>query len=115
MSKSNYYAKIEPGDRVMSQTLELPDAIYNALVQTAQENATTPIDWIAKSLPAWKFPRTIEREPTDEEIEEANARLERHVVYLPNAVGSDNASIDADLAHEYGSDHADLYPGLRDA
>lgn len=45
---------------------------------------------------------TDEREPTAVEIEEANARLRRHIVSLPSAPELDNDQIDADLASAYG-------------
>lgn len=46
---------------------------------------------------------------TPEQIEAANALLRETIVMLPQSMGVDNASIDADLAREYGDDHRDLY------
>jgi hypothetical protein len=48
-------------------------------------------------------------EPTLEQIEAANALLRETIVTLSYATGADNDSIDADLAREYGADHADFY------
>jgi hypothetical protein len=57
----------------------------------------TPAALIAASLP--KSPETV----TEDERKEANAHLRQHMVSLGYATGSDNESIDADLAHEYGA------------
>ena len=46
---------------------------------------------------------------TPEQVEAANALLRTTIVTLPHAVGANNDSIDADIAHEYDVDHADLY------
>jgi hypothetical protein len=35
----------------MSQTLDLPDAVFKALQEVAAANGTTPADWIAAQLP----------------------------------------------------------------
>jgi hypothetical protein len=35
----------------MSQNLELPDPIFDALQQAASDNGTTPVGWIAAHLP----------------------------------------------------------------
>jgi hypothetical protein len=35
----------------MSRPLELPDPLYDALLQAAQASGTTPQDWIAAHLP----------------------------------------------------------------
>jgi len=51
-------------------------------------------------------------DPTTEQIEAANALLRQTIVTLPHLTGANNDSIDADLAREYGDDHAALYrPG----
>jgi hypothetical protein len=36
----------------MSRTIELPDAVYDALEQAAQANGTTAAEWIAAQIPA---------------------------------------------------------------
>lgn len=46
---------------------------------------------------------------TSEQIEAANALLRETIVTLSYATGADNESIDADLAREYGANHADLH------
>jgi hypothetical protein len=52
---------------------------------------------------------------TSEQIKAANALLRKTIVRLPHATGDDNDSIDADLAREYGEDHAGLYrPGTEE-
>lgn len=87
----------------MSQLLELPDAIYQALIDAAQASGTTPADWIADKLPKRTAPLT------EEDRRAANARLRQQTVSLGYATGIDNERIDADLAREYGEDHAQLY------
>ena len=49
------------------------------------------------------------RKLAPEQIEAANALLRETIVTLPYVMGADNESIDADLAHEYGDDHRELY------
>jgi hypothetical protein len=49
------------------------------------------------------------KELTEQEIAKADARLLSHAINLGYATGLDNESIDADLANEYGDDHASLY------
>jgi hypothetical protein len=95
----------------MSQTLELPDPIYNDLVAAARDAGTTPVGWIADHLPKQVKPNGIAApgQLTEEEIAEANARLEQCIISLGHATGIDNERIDADLAREYGDDHATLY------
>ena len=88
----------------MSQkTLELPDAVYQALLEAAHANGKTPAAWIAERLPA------NGREITLEERRASHARLRQFTVSLGRATGIDNEGIDADLAREYGADHASLY------
>src|SRR5438270_12674821 len=91
----------------MSQTLELPDSVYHALVEAAKAAGETPADWIAAHLPS-AAETNGESGPTDEEMAAADARLEACIVSLGRCTGTDNAGIDADLARDYGDDHADL-------
>jgi hypothetical protein len=86
----------------MSRTLELPDVLYEALIEAARAEGVTPVGWIAEHLPK-PPPR-----PTAAERQVAHARLRQHVVALGHATGIDNESIDADLARAYGDDHATL-------
>jgi hypothetical protein len=86
--------------KIMSRTLELPDVLYDALIEAAQADGVTPVDWIAEHLPL-PPPR-----PTPAERQAAHARLRQHIVALGHATGIDNESIDADLARAYGDDHA---------
>jgi hypothetical protein len=37
---------------MMSQTIELPDAVYAAIEKAAQASGTTAADWIAAQIPA---------------------------------------------------------------
>jgi hypothetical protein len=85
----------------MSRTLELPDAIYTALEDEARASGVTAADWIASKLP--KRARVV----SPAEREAANARLWSLGVSGGHPLGANNEAIDADLAREYGSDHAD--------
>jgi len=89
----------------MSQTLELPEDIYSALVKAAKERGTTPVAWIAERLP--KSPKP----PSEEEKRADEARLRAHsgAVNSGDPNSADNDRIDADLAREYGDDHQELY------
>jgi hypothetical protein len=107
------YSALDYGEEEipMSQILELPDSVYNALVEAAKAAGETPAHWIAAHLPP-AAAANGEPAPTEEEIAAADARLEACIISLGRSTGSDNESIDADLAREYGDDHADLYrPG----
>ncbi|HZP83746.1 MAG TPA: hypothetical protein VFB21_19045 [Chthonomonadaceae bacterium] len=48
-------------------------------------------------------------EPSEEEIAQADAQLEAAIVSLGYATGTDNESLDADIAREYADDHAHVY------
>jgi hypothetical protein len=45
----------------MSQTLEIPDALYAAMERAAQAKGMTPIGWIAAQLSS-EVPRTVPQE-----------------------------------------------------
>lgn len=88
----------------MNAMLELPMPVHQALLKAAAAEGTTPADWIAERL-AERYPE--QRQPlTPEEREAANARLWACTVSLGRPLGIDNEQIDADLAREYGDDHA---------
>lgn len=80
--------------------LELPEVVYDALLKAAAAEGVAPPDWIAERLPR------LARVVTQEEREAANARLFRNTVSLGYPTGTDNESIDADLARAYLDDHA---------
>jgi hypothetical protein len=87
----------------MSQThvIELPEAVYNALMLTAQREGTTAAEVIAGYVARRPQAQAAVRpEPTQAEIDAANARLEQHIVSLGYATGTDNECIDANLARE---------------
>jgi hypothetical protein len=79
-------------DIPVSQALELPDPIYNALVRAAKSKGTTPLEWIVGQLPPMDSSST--QSPTTsqdvaqavagaEEDELADARPWRGVLVLP--------------------------------
>jgi hypothetical protein len=92
----------------MPCSLELPDCVYSALITAAKSAGKTPAEWIAAHLPN-SGGGNGEPESTDEELAEADARLEACIFSLGRALGTDNEDIDADLAREFGDDHAKLY------
>jgi hypothetical protein len=84
----------------MSRMLELPDSIYQALLEAACASGVTPASWIASRLP-----RSSGLASSVAERESALARVLQHTVSLGHATGTDNEQIDADLAREYGDPH----------
>jgi hypothetical protein len=95
------------------ETLELPETVYEALVRAARESGSTPAEWVAARLPPNGASGDGKPEPTEDEIRAANARLRATIVSYGSPIGTDNEAIDADLAREYGDDHADLYRAER--
>ena len=91
----------------MSQNIELPDGLYEKLQEAARNSGTTPAGWIAAHLPSTG--NSTSAAIDDNELLAADARLEQCIVSLGYATGVENEQIDADLAREYGDDHADLY------
>jgi len=92
----------------MSKTLtfEVPDELYAAFQQAAvREGRTTEavaLEWLAKHTP--------KPHPLRGDVQRtARERLQRHigVVSLGHPTGADSASIDADLAREYGNTHTE--------
>ncbi len=92
----------------MNRTLELPEPVYEGLVEAARAVGTTPADWIARRLTESRprRPQTI----SEEERRAALERLLSHCVSLGYPTGADNEQIDADLAREYGDDHSGSTP-----
>jgi hypothetical protein len=83
----------------MAHTLELPEPVYEALVQVAQSNGQTPVEWLTQWLPK---PHSV---VTEEERRAANERIRQCIISSGRASGADNASIDADLAKAYADPH----------
>jgi hypothetical protein len=93
----------------MSRTLELPEAIYDQLLEAARAGGLSPADWIAAKLPEPKV------EIIDEEaIRAARSRLWSHVVSLGHATGLDNEQIDVDLCRSYLDTHDESPDGSND-
>jgi hypothetical protein len=90
----------------MSQILEIPDPLYDKLLAAAKADGTTPVGWIAAQLRESSDKNGRQRALSTEEIAKANARLKKNMVSLGYATGCDNTQIDADLAREYGDEHA---------
>ncbi len=79
-----------------TQTLELPTELYEALVRAAQDNGTTPTEWIAARLP---HAANGKPETSEDTLAEANARLFSFsgIAKSGNPRSADNEPIDADL------------------
>jgi hypothetical protein len=92
----------------MNRTLELPEPVYEGLVEAARAVGTTPADWIARRLSESRSPRP--QLVSEEERRTALAGLLSHCVSLGYPTGSDNEQIDSDLAREYGDDHSVSMP-----
>ena len=86
----------------MTRTLELPEPVYDALVEAARSRGVAPSEWIASRLP-----RPVQPPVSEADREVAVARLLRFAgtVSLGHPTGVDNEQIDADLAREYGDSH----------
>lgn len=86
----------------MSQTLELPENVYAALVEAARADGVSPTEWIEG-----KLPRPAVGTRSDQERSHALERLLRHAgaIDLGHPTGTENEQIDADLAREYGETH----------
>lgn len=95
----------------MSRSLQLSEAVHDALEKAARASGTTPEGWIASRLIDHGNGMST---PSDEQIAQANARLEEFVVRedLGYNRGGDNQSIDADLARSY-QEHNGLPPTKR--
>src|SRR6266567_8357622 len=91
----------------MNRSLELPEGVYRDLIRAAEASGKTPAGWIQERLPK---NGAIGNGPnvTDEELAAADAALDDCLVSLGHALGAHNEQIDADLAREYGDDHAAL-------
>jgi hypothetical protein len=85
----------------MMRTLKLPEKTYTALEKAAYRSGTSIADWIAGHLS--ETDGESDSEPTEVEIESANARLDSCIVNYGRALGTDNEDIDADLARAYDS------------
>jgi hypothetical protein len=71
------------------------------LIEAAAAEGVTPTQWVESRLPP---PRVDSAGPVSPEV---RALLWAHVVSVPEAVGIDNESIDADLARAYAHTHDD--------
>jgi hypothetical protein len=94
----------------MSRFLEMPDPLFEKLLQAARASGTTPVEWIAAHLAEATDGKHKRNAPTPEEITGANARLKRHMVSLGYPTGIDNEQIDADLGRAYSDPHSDADP-----
>jgi hypothetical protein len=89
----------------MSQTLELPERTYAALVEAARAEGVSPTEWIEG-----KLRRAAVGNRSEQERSHALERLLRHAgaIDLGHPAGTDSEQIDADLAREYGGAHGKL-------
>jgi hypothetical protein len=90
----------------MSRTLELPDSVYEALLQAARARGMAPAEWITEQLPR---PESDAEESTSrapaQDRKAALERLLQQTVSLGHPTGADNELIDADLARACADPH----------
>ena len=84
----------------MTRTLQLTDAVYAVLEKAAKAEKMTPDEWLAAHLPNLAK-QNGDSAPSNVEID-SDACVEECVVNVPEAVGSNNTQVDADLARAYG-------------
>jgi hypothetical protein len=115
----------------VTRTLELPEQVYDALVEAARSRGVAPSEWIASRLPRPERPPVSEadreaararllrfagtvslghptgtdNEQSEDERRAALDRLFSHTVDMGRPFGTDNEGIDADLAREYLDPH----------
>lgn len=85
----------------MTRTLELPEEVYERLIQAARHGGLSPANWIAERLPKPEEEKSLD----SESLRAARERLWNCVVSVDHAVGTDNEQIDADLARSYLDPH----------
>jgi len=101
-----------------SLTLEVPDDLFQPILERAREAGETPEEWTLSRLRLQLLlneqgSRDISHEVSQEVSHEAGAKaiteLTQHAgsVDLGFATGADNEQIDADLANEYAETHED--------
>jgi len=61
---------------LLSQILEIPDAVYSALVQAAKARGATPVEWIAAHLPALRNLPDAAEPPEQQALEDLDALAE---------------------------------------
>jgi hypothetical protein len=83
----------------MERNLKLPQSTYQALEAAAQAEGVTPAEWLRTHLPQLTKGNGVAKA----EESDAESWLEECIADVPNAVGTDNRQIDADLARAYGS------------
>jgi hypothetical protein len=90
----------------MSRTLELPDSVYEALLDAARARGIAPVDWIAEQLSSCPSQANASASQASEDDRQAAlARLLQQTVSLGRPTGAVNELIDGDLAREYAASH----------
>jgi hypothetical protein len=90
----------------MSRTLELPDSVYEALLDAARDRGIAPADWIKEQLPrSESVAKESNPEAPRQDRRAALERLLQQTVSLGHPIGADNEAIDADLARAYADAH----------
>lgn len=94
-----------------SLTVQLSDAVYDALQRHARSSAQSPAEAAAAALEQrFGIPEGMpsdDQRMSEADKQAARQRFERHfgAVNLGHATGVDNESIDADLARAYADTH----------
>jgi len=87
--------------------IDLPEAIYEAVVEAANAEGTTAEEWILANLTA-RLPAAAEpSQSTMDATKRAGDRFRDSfgIVHSGNPRSADNEAIDADLAKAYGGLH----------
>ena len=84
----------------MTRSLELPEAIYNAVIAVCRVQGVAPAEWVASHLPP-----PPSRHGSEAERKAARDLLSAHTFSLGRPTGTNNEQIDADLAREYADTH----------
>jgi len=80
-----------------SLKLEVPEESLRAMRQAAKRSGLTLEEWAVRQLRRCA--------PTKQEQELALAQLLKQTLHAPDAVGTDEESINRDLAREYAGEH----------
>lgn len=80
-------------------TLELPDEVFQPLVEAAQHAGQSLEQWATAQL------RSCAVSSTKQTLDLARLMVHAGAVDLGVPTGTENESIDTDLAREYGSSH----------
>jgi hypothetical protein len=91
-------------------TVSFSDQLWTALQERSTATGTPPDKIVSAAVEQLlarppRTPRKLKEDMTEEEKAEARRRFRSHFGSVSLGTGTDNESIDADLAREYGDNH----------